>query len=353
MAFGIYALLVICIVINISKSQNTAKKTNLNHEAQLSEVNVRMHALQRTMDSFVTDNHKLMESFVTDNQKQIEELKDDLNEKLINISKTQNTAIQTTMKLEAELSATNTRMQALQQSMDSFVTDNQKQMDSFVTNNRKQIEELKDDLNTKVINISQTQNTAILTTMKFEAQLSDMNTRMQALEQSMNSFVTDNQKQTEELKSAFNTKFNFVPEIENNLEDVQIKLGELKLNCVQNDSSKYTFHHSVKSWTDADLSCKAEGRHLVSFETVAEQRHAFRLTRMYTSCQYWTSAKDLGRDNWIWENSREKVLDDLWNKSPKEPSGDGDCAHMNKGLKGSPLNDTPCPAKLCYICESN
>ena len=75
MGFGIYILLVICIISKIMISQNTAMETKRKCEAQLSEMNDRMYALQRTMDSFVTDNQNQMDRFFTDNQKQIDELK--------------------------------------------------------------------------------------------------------------------------------------------------------------------------------------------------------------------------------------------------------------------------------------
>ena len=103
---------------------------------------------------------------------------------------------------------------------------------------------------------------------------------------------------------------------------------------------------------DADLSCKANGSHLVSFETVDELHHVYRLIDKQCPVQgYWTSASDLGDDNWIWQNSGEMVLDDLWYRG--EPSGDGDCGNTYRQVQRNTLNDAKCENNFCYICETN
>ena len=76
MAFGIYILIVICLLTNMSKTQLTTKQPKMTCQAQLSEVNARMQALQRRMDNFVTDN-----------QKQIEELKHAFTAQVNSVSK--------------------------------------------------------------------------------------------------------------------------------------------------------------------------------------------------------------------------------------------------------------------------
>ena len=126
----------------------------------------------------------------------------------------------------------------------------------------------------------------------------------------------------------------FIPEITNKLHDDKDEIGKLKsavnahFRCEsKTPSEKNNSHHSVKNWIDADLSCKAEGGHLVSFETVDKQNYVFRLIQKRCPVLgFWTSARDLGGDNWIWKNSREAVLNDVWRS--REPSGDGDCGHI-------------------------
>ena len=173
------------------------------------------------------------------------------------------------------------------------------------------------------------QNTAIQTRRNCEAQLSEMNARMNNLEKLMESFVTENQKQINELKSAFNAR----------------------CDSRANEPSAYTIHYTGKNWMDADLSCKAEGKHLVSFETLDEQKHVFELIEQECSLfGFWASARDLGGDNWIWRNSGEVVLTGLWGDG--EPSGDGDCGNLHQSFTQYLLNDAPCETKNCYICES-
>ena len=97
------------------------------------------------------------------------------------------------------------------------------------------------------------QNTVLQIKRNCEAQLSEMNVRMQTLEKTLDSFVTDNQNQIEDLKSTLNAQ----------------------LYCERNKSSVYTIEYTLKNWMDADLSCKANGSHLVSYESVDEHNHVF------------------------------------------------------------------------------
>ena len=100
---------------------------------------------------------------------------------------------------------------------------------------------------------------------------------------------------------------------------------------------------------DADLSCKVEGRHLVSFETVDEYNHVLALIQKRCSAYgFWTSARDLGGDHWVWRNSGEKLIDDHWARG--QPSGDGDCGNMFPTFQHA-LNDGVCEREMCYICE--
>ena len=123
------------------------------------------------------------------------------------------------------------------------------------------------------------------------------------------------------------------------------------IHCESNKSSVYTLYYTLKNWMDADLSCKAEGKHLVSFDSMDEFNHVFELISKECSIYgFWTSARDLGGDNWIWRNSGDMVLDDLWGGS--EPTGDGDCGHMFLNFTPYQLNDASCELKMCYICES-
>ena len=113
----------------------------------------------------------------------------------------------------------------------------------------------------------------------------------------------------------------------------------------------YTFHYATKNWRDADLSCKAHGKHLVSFESVEQYDHVFEPIQKYCSdLGFWTSARELESNIWIWRNTGHFVIDDIW--SPVHPDGDGDCGHMQQSQPGYPLNDLPCDTEMCYICES-
>ena len=187
-----------------------------------------------------------------------------------------------------------------------------------------------------VIPLLKSQNTVSKTTLKYEAQLSEMNARMQALERTINTFI---------------------PEIMNNLQNGQDKIEKLQseftaqFNCEKNKSSVYTIHYEIKNWIDADLSCKTGGGHLVSFESADEYNHVFELIQSKCSVWggFWTSARDLGSDIWIWRNSGEMVLRDLW--WTLQPDGDGDCGHMHQHNTNYPLNDFSCDRKMCYICE--
>ena len=142
------------------------------------------------------------------------------------------------------------------------------------------------------------------------------------------------------------------------LKDVKNQVDELKeaftaqVNSETNKSSVYTIHYATKNWMDADLSCKARGGYLVSFESVEEYNHVVDLIQSKCSGNggFWTSARDLGSDIWIWRDSGEFVIDDIWLKG--EPNGDGDCGHMYDLFNTYPLNDMACDSKICYICES-
>ena len=142
-------------------------------------------------------------------------------------------------------------------------------------------------------------------------------------------------------------------EITNKLHDDNDEMGELKsavnahFRCETKPPSVYTIRHSVKNWIDADLSCKAEGGHLVSFETEDEQNHV--IQKRCPVLGFWTSARDLGGDNWIWRNSEEAVLNDVWRS--RESSGDGDCGRMHQACTIYLLNDLPCEKEMCFICK--
>ena len=58
MAFRTHVSLVICILIQISKPQYTGKLIKGSGESQLSEMNVRLQSLQKTINSFVSDNQQ-------------------------------------------------------------------------------------------------------------------------------------------------------------------------------------------------------------------------------------------------------------------------------------------------------
>ena len=184
-----------------------------------------------------------------------------------------------------------------------------------------------------LMQISKSQNTAKQTNMVCQAQLSEINVRMDALQNRMDSFIPEMRNnlknQTEQMKGTFNAH----------------------TKCEANKSPVYTIHYTPKTWMDADLSCKANGSHLVSFETVNELQNVYKLIgKQCPKPGYWTSARDLGDDNWIWRNSGGKVLDDLWYKV--EPSGDGDCGNTYRGAWRNALNDAICQKFFCYICET-
>ena len=150
----------------------------------------------------------------------------------------------------------------------------------------------------------------------------------------------------------------FIPEIIDDLQIGQDKIEQLQsdftaqFNVEKNKSSMYTIHYSTKIWIDADLSCKARGEHLVSFESVDESNHVTKLlqNQCSTNLGFWTSARDLGNDNWIWRDNGELIMDDVW--STTEPSGNGDCALIHPSNPSYPLDDHPCDRYMCYICES-
>ena len=184
-----------------------------------------------------------------------------------------------------------------------------------------------------MIPIMKSQNTVLQTTKNCEAQLSEMNGRMNALE-------------------------SLIPEIMGTLKDVKNQVDELKksfnaqVNSETNKSSEYAIHYYKKNWMDADLYCKARGGRLVSFESVQEYNLVADLIQSKCSGKggFWTSARDLGSDSWIWRDSGEFVIDDIWGTS--EPNGDGNCGHMKQTQPGYPLKDRSCDSEMCYICES-
>ena len=103
----------------------------------------------------------------------------------------------------------------------------------------------------------------------------------------------------------------FIPEIMNDVKNLKEQLKGAHFNCETNKSPVYTIHYTPKNWTDADFVCKANGSHLVSFETVEEYNHVVELSQERWCSGFWTSARDVGDDDWVWSNSGERVLDDL------------------------------------------
>ena len=237
-----------------------------------------------------------------------------------------------------------------------------------------------------MIQISKPQNATELIKKSGETQLSEMNVRMQCLHKTMNTFASDNQQEIEGLKSALgnverqntelksglnnverqNTQLKSTlnnverqnTELKSDLNNVERQIEELKSDfknapfCIErNKPSVYSIHYSLKNWMDADLACKAEGGHLVSFETVDEQNHVAGLIQWRSPIWgFWTSARDLGDDNWIWRNSGVTVLEALWHRG--EPNGDGDCGSTYRGQRNMILNDISCAEQFCYVCET-
>ena len=128
-----------------------------------------------------------------------------------------------------------------------------------------------------------------------------------------NTFALDNQQEIQGLKSALGNVERQNTELKSALNNVEKQIEELKSDfknvqsdTKRNESSVYTIHYTLKNWMDSDLSCKAEGGHLVSFEIVDEQNHVAGLIQ-------WRYPRNwgLGDDNWIWRNRGEMVLEVL------------------------------------------
>ena len=183
-----------------------------------------------------------------------------------------------------------------------------------------------------MIKVSTSETNVTDENMNCEAQLSEMNTRMYAMERTMNWFF---------------------PEIMDNLKDNKNEIEALKskVNCERNDQPEYTVHYFLKNQADAGLVCNARGSHLVSFESVDERDHVYELIQHQCSNMgFWTSAKKPRAGGWVWSNSGELIIDEVW--GAREPSGDGDCAHMFQSRPKYALNDLSCAIEMCFICES-
>ena len=184
-----------------------------------------------------------------------------------------------------------------------------------------------------MIRIFKQQNTAKETEINnIGIQLIEVNFQMYNLQSTMYSLVTDYLKQIQELKCACEETF----------------------DCEIIKSSIYTIGYNQKNWVDADLSCKVQAQHshLVSFETVDEQSKVIELISEKSSgcAGFWTSARKLSGEYWIWRSSRERVNDSLWHNGKR--SGFGYCGYMSTDFPKYLLNDYNCWIKMCYICES-
>ena len=180
-----------------------------------------------------------------------------------------------------------------------------------------------------MVQIFMSQDTTFQIKVNYKAELSEINSQIHALEKSMNHFVRDNHKDINKLKCACN----------------ETSACEIK--------KVYTIYWDEENWMYADLFCPyhALDSHLVSFETIDEQEQMFELIQKASSrcTRFWTSARKLASNNWIWRATGEKVNDDLW--GPRQPRGDFGCGYIaRQGFKYS-LHSMDCEASMCYICE--
>ena len=155
--------------------------------------------------------------------------------------------------------------------------------------------------------IAKPQNTVKLIKGSGETQLSEMNERLQRLEKTMNTIVSDSQQEMQGLRNTLNKVERKIIELNSALNNAKNQIKELKYALKGRNELLYTVHYTKKNWTDADLSCKAGGGHLVSIETMEEYNHVVELSqkqRCYHPSDdsgFWTSATNVGVNNWVWE----------------------------------------------------
>ena len=97
---------------------------------------------------------------------------------------------------------------------------------------------------------------------------------------------------------------------------------------VVKNESKYEMFYIKRTWIDADIQCFHRGGHLVSFEDLDELKYVSGL--ITKPCRvtaygygFWTAARDLGNNQWIWRNSGDPISGDTWDFT--EPNNSGDC----------------------------
>ncbi|XP_033485447.2 galactose-specific lectin nattectin-like [Epinephelus lanceolatus] len=114
----------------------------------------------------------------------------------------------------------------------------------------------------------------------------------------------------------------------------------------------YQFHHTPKTWADAEHFCTTLGGNLASLHT-QEQYKAFRqviLRVTGTHTNTWVGSYDSSGEG-VWLNSDGSLFDFKgWAKG--EPSNSGGKEHcMEINFKGKDfINDTPCDQKKSFAC---
>lgn len=74
--------------------------------------------------------------------------------------------------------------------------------------------------------------------------------------------------------------------------------------------------------------------------------------RSDTSSQYWMGAVRDPKDRtvWRWTGSGDEISVSFWSQPQGTPRSDADCARYD-GSRGWLWSDTPCNARLNYICQ--
>jgi hypothetical protein len=114
-----------------------------------------------------------------------------------------------------------------------------------------------------------------------------------------------------------------------------------------NSLDGHRYRAGTGSWYDGEMSCEAEGTHLVVIDSLLEAG----LVDIMTQGQVWIGMSD-HRDEGVfkWVTDGSLVLIGWRSGEPNDGNGDEDCGTFAPGLDFG-FNDGDCETNLAYVCE--
>ena len=112
----------------------------------------------------------------------------------------------------------------------------------------------------------------------------------------------------------------------------------------------YGFFKEIKTWNDAEASCKAKGGFLAEPKSRQENKNIIDLVNGEGSA--WIGATDkVNEGHWVWAHSGTNVTFTDWAyEEPNNERGVEDCAHVSYYLNYR-WNDKHCDVSLSFVCQ--